>query len=411
MSRREEILERYQALSGILNERSRRIFAAAEAMAYGHGGIRLLSEIMDIAPSTIWHGKQDILDAAAIAEEIGGDVPTDNYIRRFGGGRKRLVVNDPTLLSDLDALVAPTTRGDPMSPLVWTCKSLRNLADALVRKGHKISHTTVANLLKQLGYSLQGNSKSLENADVPGRDEQFKHIDEVVCNAMNEGNPAISVDTKKKELVGEFKNGGKEWEPKGDPKKVNVHDFPDDGKGKAVPYGVYDIAMNSGFVNVGITADTAEFAVATIRSWWYTVAILFYTSPNRLVITADCGGSNGYRTRLWKIELQKLADEIGVPISVCHYPPGTSKWNKIEHRLFSFITGNWRGQPLTSYQVIVNLISATKNSKGLEVRCVLDEHVYEKGRKVSDQELAKVNLVPDDFYGKWNYEIRPGAPT
>jgi len=331
--------------------------------------------------------------------------------RRKGGGRKKLTDKDPTLLPDLNALVEATTRGDPESPLLWTARSLRNLKDALEQKGHRIGIDTIAKLLKELGYSLQANQKRLEGAQHPDRNAQFEHINETVRRQLEAGQPAISVDTKKKELVGKYKNAGKELRPKGFPEAVRVHDFPDkhtgDGQSKAIPDGVYDLAENEAWVSVGVNHDTAQMAVNTIRTWWSEMGKAVYPDAQSLLITADGGGSNGYRVRLWKVELQKLANELNIPITVCHFPPGTSKWNKIEHRLFSFITQNWRGKPLVSHHVIVELIANTTTRKGLTVQARLDETFYPTGIRVSDQQMEEVFLVPDKWHGEWNYTIRP----
>ena len=393
---------RYDALSPVLDERSRRRFAAAEALAAGWGGIAAVSEATGIARSTIGYGLR----------ELRGDAPDSAFggVRRKGAGRKPLTQTDPTLLSDLERLVDPDTRGDPMSPLKWTSKSLRNLAAALCALGHRIGHDSVAALLKTLGYSLQGNRKTLEGSHHVDRDAQFLHIAETVKAAITAGQPAISVDTKKKELVGDFKNGGREYRPAGSPEPVRVHDFIDPKLGRAAPYGVYDIADDKGWVSVGIDHDTAAFAVNTIRSWWITMGRSRYPRARTLTITADGGGSNGSRVRLWKVELQKLADELGLTVAVLHLPPGTSKWNKIEHRLFSFISRNWRGRPLTDYRTIVELIGATTSTAGLTVRCQLDENLYPSGIKVFDEEMAKLNILRDDFHGEWNYTIKPKLP-
>jgi hypothetical protein len=332
-----------------------------------------------------------------------------NRSRRPGAGRKKVTVKDPTLLDDLRQLVESTTRGDPESPLLWTARSQRNLVQALATQGHKIAKHTLAKLLKKLGYSLHGNRKRFEGAQHPDRDAQFEHINEILRRQQEANEPTISVDTKKKELVGPYKNGGRELRAQGDPEDVNVYDFVDKNTGKVAPYGVYDLHKNEAWVSVGISHDTAEFAVETIRNWWREMGALRYPNASSLVITADGGGSNGYRLRLWKLELQGLVDELGFPITVCHLPPGTSKWNKIEHRLFSFITQNWRGKPLVTHQVIVSLIAATTTNTGLSVRSQLDERLYRKGRRVSDAELAQVNLVPDKFHGEWNYTIRPSV--
>jgi hypothetical protein len=391
---------RFAALDPVLDERSRRRFAAAEACAAGRGGIALVSRITGIARSTINRGLAELGEAAS------GDMPRWR-VRRAGGGRKKLSDTDPTLLSDLQGLVEPTTRGDPQAPLLWTSRSLRNLAEALRAMGHRIGHNVVADLLRQLNYSLQGNRKTHEGSDSPDRDEQFGYINAQVSAALAAGEPAISVDTKKKELVGDFKNAGRELRHKGDPEPVRVHDFKIPELGRAVPYGVYDIAGNTGWVSVGIDHDTASFAVNAIRRWWQTMGRARYPEAGSLVITADCGGSNGARVRLWKRELQALATELGLTITVCHLPPGTSKWNKIEHRLFSFITQNWRGKPLVSYQAIVQLIAATTTRTGLNVKSEIDTAIYPPGIKVSDSDMAAINLSPHAFHGEWNYTIAP----
>ena len=373
------------------------MFAAAEARAAGYGGIAAVSRATGLAASTIGRGLKELAAAG-----LEGD-----RIRRHGGGRKALLVNDTQLLDNLLTLVAPSERGDPMSPLRWTCKSLRRLAAELRALGHRISHTVVGELLKQQKFSLQGNRKTREGDSHPDRDAQFAYINESVTRMLAGRQPVISVDTKKKELVGNFKNGGREWRPRGDPEEVRVHDFLIKELGRAVPYGVYDLAANEGWVSVGIDHDTAAFAVQTIRSWWHNVGHPQYPGASCLTITADGGGSNGSRVRLWKYQLQKLADELGVEINVHHLPPGTSKWNKIEHRLFSFISMNWRAKPLVSYRVIVDLISATTTDTGLKVRCELDKKSYPKGIVVSDQDMAKINILRADFHGEWNYTIRP----
>ena len=391
---------RHAAILPCLDERQRRLFAAAEARAAGHGGIAAVSRVTRIAASTIGRGLQE-LDAPP------GSTP--DRIRRPGGGRKPLTETNPGLLDDLNALVEPDARGDPMSPLRWTCKSLRRLADELGNLGHKVSHTVVGELLKKQKFSLQANSKTREGADNPDRDAQFRLINEAVKTAMAENQPAISVDTKKKELVGDFKNAGREWRPRGDPEEVRVHDFLIKELGRAVPYGIYDLAANAGWVAVGVDNDTAAFAVQTIRRWWREVGQIRYPLARRLVITADGGGSNGSRVRLWKLELQRLADELGISIEIHHLPPGTSKWNKIEHRLFSFITQNWRAKPLVSYRVIVELIGATTTQTGLTVRCELDDKTYPKGTVVSDAQMQDLNIRHDDFHGEWNYTIAPSS--
>ncbi len=336
-----------------------------------------------------------------------GETLEAGRVRRVGGGRKALSETDATLLGDLEALVADGARGDPESPLRWTAKSVRTLAATLREQGHRVSHETVARLLRGLGYSLQANRKMIEGASHPDRDAQFEHINAVAAAAIKAGQPVISVDTKKKELVGDFKNAGVEWRPKGDPVLVRTKDFKDKQLGKVNPYGVYDLALDEGYVSVGIDADTAEFAVASIGSWWQHLGKGRYPKATTLTITADCGGSNGNRLRLWKIALQRLANSTGLQITVCHFPPGTSKWNKIEHRLFSFIARNWRGQPLLSRQVVVSLIASTTSTKGLKVYAQLDENTYQRGIKISHNALTAVNLHPDAFHGEWNYTIRP----
>jgi hypothetical protein len=391
---------RYEALDPLLDERGRRRFAAAEALAAGRGGVAAVSSITGIARSTINRGLAELRGVSA------PEAPLDR-VRRKGGGRPSLVATDATLLADLKALVEPATRGDPMAPLLWTAKSLRNLAAGLCELGHSISHNVVADLLRGMGYSLQANRKTLEGSHNPDRDAQFSYINDQVKGALAASQPAISVDTKKKELVGNFKNGGREYRPKGEPEPVRVHDFVIPELGRAAPYGVYDIADNAGWVSVGIDHDTASFAVNAIRRWWQTMGCERYPNATRLLITADCGGSNGARVRLWKRALQDLANEIGMPITVCHLPPGTSKWNKIEHRLFSFITQNWRGKPLVSYQAIVQLIAATTTKTGLKVQSEIDTNTYPAGIKVSDAEMNEINIQRHDFHGDWNYTISP----
>ena len=392
------IRERFMACETHLDERGRRSFAAAEARSAGYGGIAAVSRATGLAASTIGRG----------LEELGGPValPADR-VRRPGGGRKKLVVTNATLLDDLLGLVGPSERGDPMSPLRWTCKSLRRLAAELGELGYQISHTVVGELLKQQKFSLQANHKTREGDGHSDRDAQFVHINARVTSALAEQQPVISVDTKKKELVGDFRNAGREWRPQGDPEAVRVHDFVIKELGRAVPYGVYDIAANAGWVSVGVDHDTSAFAVQTIRNWWYNVGAKRYPDAKYLTITADGGGSNGSRVRLWKHELQRLATELGIDIRVHHLPPGTSKWNKIEHRLFSFISMNWRARPLVSYQVIVDLIGATTTETGLTVRCELDTNTYPKGIVVSDEEMASISITRHEFHGEWNYTIRP----
>jgi len=393
---------RFEALAPVLDERARRRFAAAEAMSAGHGGVSAVTRATGVARSTIGRG---------LAELRSGETPEADRIRRPGGGGKPLIETDTSLLDDLRSLVEPDTRGDPQSSLLWTCKSLTNLSRSLRAMGHKIGRTVVGELLHKLEYRLQANRKTLEGSKHPDRDAQFHYINARVNEALAAGAPAISVDTKKKELVGDFRNGGREWRPKGSPEEVRVHDFVIPELGRAAPYGVYDIAANAGWVSVGIDHDTGAFAVNAIRSWWKLMGRERYPDARSLLITADGGGSNGSRVRLWKLELQRLADELGLAITVCHLPPGTSKWNRIEHRLFSFITQNWRGKPLVSHQVIVQLIAATTTKTGLKVRCELDQNTYPAGIKVSDAEIEAVNLTRHDFHGEWNYTISPKALT
>ncbi len=398
MASESEIAERFRQLEPWLDERMRRLWAAAESAALGRGGISLVARASGVSRRAISVGLAELKQPP----EEGGrrQVP----IRRPGGGRKKTQAKDPALLRDLEKLVEPGTRGDPESPLRWTCKSVRRLAEELRRRGHQVSHTLVAELLHQLNYSLQGNRKTREGSSHPDRNAQFEHINAKVEEFLELSQPAVSVDTKKKELVGDYKNGGREWRPKGRPEAVQAHDF---GKQKDVPYGVYDLGRDAGWVSVGTDHDTAAFAVESIRRWWHMMGQASYPEARQLLITADGGGSNGSRVRLWKLELQKLADETGLEVSVCHLPPGTSKWNKIEHRLFSFITQNWRGQPLVSHEVIVNLIASTTTRSGLHVRSQLDTGKYPKGIKVSQAEFATIRLRPDAFHGDWNYSITP----
>lgn len=395
------VKERYQNLEWALNERLRRLFAASEAKAIGHGGIALVWKATGVARGSIQQGLKEL------AERPEGIESCSRRIRRVGAGRKITVTDDAALLAALESLVEPVTRGDPESPLRWTCKSLRQLATELSEQGHIVSHTSIGGLLKKLGYSLQGNRKTLEGTDHPDRNSQFEYINAQVEDALRHGQPVISVDTKKKELVGQFKNSGKEWRPEGDPEKVNVYDFVDKELGRANPYGVYDLANNTGWVSVGTDHDTASFAVATIRRWWLVMGAPLYPNVKELMITADGGGSNGSRVRLWKLELQQLSNELCIPIRVSHFPPGTSKWNKIEHRLFSHISMNWRGQPLVSHEVIVNLIAATTTRKGLKVCAELDSKQYPKGIKVTDEEFASIRIMREEFHGEWNYTILP----
>ncbi len=395
------IEERFTVLHSLLDERSRRLLAAAESQVIGRGGISAVSRATGVSRQVIRRGMAELKEPAAVMP---------GHIRRAGGGRKKIVDQDRSLRSDLESLLESTTRGDPEAPLRWTCRSVRNLTAELQRLNHTVSHQVVADLLHELGYSLQANSKTREGSHHPDRNAQFEHLNGKVKWCLARKQPVISVDTKKKELVGDFKNSGRELRPQGDPEQVRVHDFIDPELGRATPYGIYDIGRNTGWVSVGVDHDTAEFAVESIRRWWRSMGREAYPQAARLLITADSGGSNGSRLRLWKLELQKLADETSLRIAVCHFPPGTSKWNKIEHRLFSFITPNWRAKPLTSFQVIVSLIAATKTATGLKVHSELDTRTYPPGIKVSDREVARIDLKPDKFHGDWNYEIRPRKP-
>lgn len=392
------IRSKYHLLSPTMNERSRRLWAGAEARALGRGGIAAVQRATGMAFNTIHRGMKELDYAELLAPD---------RVRQSGGGRKRATELHPELGGALDRLVEPVSRGDPESPLRWTCKSTRRLAAELKGQGYLVSHTLVASLLAEQGYSLQANRKSKEGTNHPDRNAQFEHLHQRVQAQLEAGQPAISVDTKKKELVGNFKNGGREWRPKGQPREVKVHDFLDPELGKAIPYGVYDLGRNQGWVSVGIDHDTAAFAVTTIRRWWRELGRKSYPQARSLLIVADSGGSNGARVRLWKWEVQRLADRLGVPISVCHLPPGTSKWNKIEHRLFSFISQNWRGQPLLTHAAIVNLIAGTTTSAGLKVRCVLDTGTYPAKQKVTDAQMATLHLTPEEFHGDWNYTIHP----
>lgn len=389
------------AVRDAIDERARRLVAAAESLAIGRGGIAAVSQATSLSRQVIRQGMAEL--RAPVQPPVAGN----GRIRRPGGGRKKTVEVDPTLLRDLERLVDPATRGDPESPLRWTCKSVRKLATALKQKGHRTSHRMVAVLLQELGYSLQSNRKTREGGQHPDRNAQFEHINRKVKEYLKRGDPVISVDTKKKELVGDFKNNGRERQAKGQPEQVRVHDFEDKKKGHVRPYGVYDLRRDEGWVSVGVDHDTAAFAVESIRRWWRYMGQSQYDTVKQLLITADAGGSNGARVRLWKVELQKLADETGVKIAVCHFPPGTSKWNKIEHRMFCHISQNWRGRPLVSHEVIVNLITNTTTAKGLRVQSALDTGLYPKGIKVTDKELAAVRLTPDHFHGEWNYSVAP----
>lgn len=391
---------KFAALAPALTERSRRLWAATEALALGHGGIALVERATGISRSTIVRGIREVKSGATLSPD---------RVRKPGGGRKAAVDKDVTLLSDLDALVEPTASGDPDSPLRWTSKSVRRLAEELEAWGHSVSHVLVAELLKAADYSLQANRKTREGPQHPDRDAQFRYINDQVRRYQRTKRPAISVDTKKKELVGRFKNSGREWRPKGSPEPVLVHDFIIRDQGKAIPYGVYDLNRNEGWVSVGIDHDTATFAVNSIRRWWKVMGRPTYGRATSLLITADAGGSNGSRTRLWKWELQKFANRTGLAVNVCHYPPGTSKWNKIEHRLFSHITMNWRGKPLVDIATVVNLIGSTTTETGLRIRSEIDPRPYPKGVAVTDEQMAKINLRPHRFHGDWNYTIRPNS--
>jgi hypothetical protein len=396
----ERIRRKFQALTPLLDERSRRQWAAAEALDLAWGGVTSVAAATGLSRTTIASGMSEL------RRQADGTLPTPG-IRRPGGGRKYLVDTDPKLWEALDALIDPLTRGDPESPLRWTCKSTRRLAEELCRQQHPISDRTVAAVLMEMGYSLQANRKTREGASHPDRNAQFEYINAQVRRLQKRGQPVVSVDTKKKELLGDFKNPGQEWQPQGQPEEVRVHDFQDPALGKAIPYGVYDVANNQGWVSVGIDHDTAYFAARTIRRWYEDMGSQRFPRASELLITADGGGSNSSRSRLWKVALQELANQIELTLRVCHFPPGTSKWNKIEHRLFSFITKNWRGKPLVSQQTIVNLIASTTTTTGLIVRAALDTNTYETGIKVSDEELAKVRIRPAKFHGEWNYAISP----
>ena len=393
----QEVRQKLQRLWPHLNERSRRMLAAAEAAQLGYGGVSLVSRACGLSRVTIMKGIQ-ALDAPALAPE---------RIRRAGGGRCSLVRHDPRLPPLLESLVEPLTRGDPESPLRWTCKSTRTLAEELTSRRHDISHEKVAQLLRQLNYSLQSNRKTEAGLKHPDRDAQFQHINRQVQLALRQGQPVISVDTKKKEWIGNLENKGQQWRRQGSPEKVQDHDFPDPAMPRAYPYGIYDLAQNTGFVKVGTDHDTASFAVASIRGWWRREGRRLYPQTARLLITADGGGSNGCRVRLWKWELQRLAGQTGLEIAVCHFPPGTSKWNKVEHRLFSFISSNWRGEPVRGYETVVGLIAGTTTAKGLKVNCRLDRRRYQPGRKITPEQMASIHLKPERFHGEWNYVIYP----
>jgi hypothetical protein len=395
------IRRKFRLVAVELDERRRRQWAAAEAREVGWGGISLVARSTGLSRPTIMAGLKE-LELSSKSRAVAAA-----RVRAPGGGRRALTESDPGLLVALERLIEPATRGDPMSPLRWTCKSTAKLAEELTRQNHPVTDRTVAMLLKQSGYSLQANRKTREGSSHPDRNAQFEYISRQVRAFQKRQQPVVSVDTKKKELVGEFKNPGEEWQPKGQPEKVKVHDFPDKKLGKAIPYGVYDLACNEGWVSVGIDHDTAEFACASIQRWWNEMGSARFPRATELLITADGGGSNSSRNRLWKKSLQCLAEELGITLQICHFPPGTSKWNKIEHRLFCFITKNWRGRPLTTYQLIVNLIASTTTKTGLIVRAALDPRQYETGIEVSDEELEQLSIAPAKFHGDWNYSIKP----
>lgn len=396
------ISKRYEILSRILDERSRRLVLAAESKAIGHGGIEIVSKSTGVSRTTISTGLKELENPELIQP---------GRIRKEGGGRKKAIEKTPAIGEALEKLIEPALRGEPDCALMWTSKSLRKLSAELQSKGFAVSHKLVGEILKEKGFSLQANRKTDEGKSHPDRDAQFEYIHHQVKDFQANNQPVISVDAKKKELVGNFKNQGKEWHKEKEAEKVKVYDFLSDAEGKAIPYGVYDLLQNKGWVSVGIDHDTAEFAVETIKKWWTKMGKPFYPKANRLLITADGGGSNGSRNRLWKKELQKLSDETGLTIQVCHFPPATSKWNKIEHRLFSYISQNWRGRPLVSYEVIVNLIASTRTGRGLEVACELDTKTYNTGIKVTDKEMMSMNLEKHDFHGEWNYTIKPKEST
>lgn len=402
MKEEEAIKRRFELVAGELNERTRRLVAASEAVAMGWGGISTVSRATGLSRKAISQGIKELQPGEAVKK---------GRIRRVGGGRKKTVSKDPGLWEALERVVEPVTRGDPESALRWTSKSVRKLAEELSQQGHQVSHQLVSELLHALGYSLQASRKTREGGDHADRDGQFEHLNRTAQAFLAKGDPVISVDAKKKELVGDCKNNGREWHPQREAEQVRVYDFPIAGLGRATPYGVYDLARNAGWVNVGIDHDTAAFAVESIRRWWTSVGHLDYPQAERLLISADGGGSNGSRVRLWKWEMQKLADETGLAITICHLPPGTSKWNKIEHRLFSFISQNWRGKPLISYEVIIKLIAATTTTTGLTVQSHLDTNTYPSGLKISDDDMATISIQRDDFHGEWNYTILPRPPS
>lgn len=398
------IEDRFRSLSPLMDERMRRQWAAAESRTYGWGGLRAVSGATGLSPNTIKRGLMELH-----SREATPPAAVTPRVRRPGGGRKRATDADPQLAAALERLVDPATRGDPQSPLRWTCKSTTQLARELTRQGHPVSPRTVGRLLRAAGYSLQSNRKTKEGANHPDRNAQFEHINKTVKAFQRRGQPVISVDTKKKELVGNFKNGGREWRPEGEPTEVLVHDFLDKTLGKAIPYGVYDVTQNQGWVSVGVDHDTARFAAQAIRRWWQKMGLKRHRGAQELLIVADGGGSNGSRCRLWKVALQELADRLGMTIHVCHFPPGTSKWNKIEHRMFCHITQNWRGRPLISHEVIIQLIANTTTAQGLKIKAELDRREYPTGTKVTPQQLAAVRLKPAKFHGEWNYRILSNA--
>jgi Rhodopirellula transposase DDE domain len=399
------VRRKFELLRPLMNERMRRHWAACEAMTLKRGGVTLVAQATGLSRTTIWAGLREIRHPEA---QPADGLPPER-VRHAGAGRPFLEEADPTLVKDLEALVEPTTRGDPQSPLRWTCKSTRNLAEELNRQGHGVSYRTVAALLHDLDYSLQANRKTREGSSHPDRNAQFEHISRRVRAFQRSRQPVVSVDSKKRELVGDFKNAGREWQPAGAPEEVRAKDFPDKKLGKVTPSGVYDLTYNEGWVSVGIDHNTSLFATETIRRWWREMGAPLYPEADRLLVTADAGGSNGYRPWLWKVGLQQLADAIGLAISVCHFPPGTSKWNKIEHRMFCHITKNWRGKPLLSQAVVVNLIGSTKTKAGLHIRAELDANAYETGIEVSDEEIAALRIERDAFHGEWNYTISPKA--
>ena len=393
-----ELASKFESVWPLLDERTRRIMAAGEAIALGYGGISLVSRACGLSRKAISKGIREIQE---------GSASKAGRIRRPGGGRKPITVSDPQIVEALEAMIDDQTRGDPESPLRWICKSTRTIAGELARLQHPVSHMKVAQLLHGLEYSLQGNRKTQEGSDHPDRDAQFRYINRSVKRCLTQGCPVISVDTKKKELVGNFDNAGRQWRPAKQPRRVNTHDFPTPDVPRAYPYGIYDVGRNTGFVNVGTDHDTGAFAVASVRGWWRHEGHGLYPNAARILITADAGGSNGWRLRLWKLELQNFSDEIGMPIAVCHFPPGTSKWNKVEHRLFSFISSNWRGEPLLDYETVIKLIAKTTTAKGLTVTCRLDRRKYPTGRKVTKEEMQQLNLRRQKFHGEWNYTMIP----